>query len=92
MRDRGWPEGHCESVWGRSYLEHLRSLSDGDDIDPFGPAVAELATDLLGVPVMPGQGPGQSLVQLGGHAGGDAARALALAQQIVEACEGVVEG
>jgi hypothetical protein len=88
MRDRGWPDGHCESVWGRSYLEHLRALAEADDIEPFAPAVAELASDLLGVPVMPGDG----LVRLGAQAGGDAARALQLAQRIVEACQTVVDG
>lgn len=88
MRDRGWPERHCETVWGRSYIEHLRALAEGDDVEPLSPATAKLAAELLGIPVMPGAG----LVQLGAHAGSDATRALELAKRLIEACRASVEG
>lgn len=83
MGSRGWPRERCESVWGRSYLDHLRVLADAD-ADMRGPldaAIAASAGALLAIPVQGGTG----LVSLSRSRDEAAQRALALAATIVDA-------
>lgn len=81
---RGWSRERSEKVWGRSYVEHLRTLADADEQvrEPFDAELSELCRELLAIPVMPQPG----LVQLARSKDQAAAMALELARRIVEAC------
>lgn len=82
MADRGWPREHCESVWGRSYIDHLRVLAEhASTREPLGDAVGESAAALLAIPVNAATG----LVPLARSRDEAAQRALALAAAIVDA-------
>src|SRR5690554_843546 len=62
MAARGWSRERCETVWGRSYIDHLRALASGLEDgrervrEPFDAAQAERCRALLNIPVMPPTG------------------------------------
>jgi hypothetical protein len=78
-RDRGEAEERCETRWGRSYLDHLRRLADGE-VDPLGPDAAATAARLLAIGVVDGD-----LVQLGRGPDGAADGALVQATALADA-------
>ena len=85
--DRGWASSRCETAWGRSYMDHLRTLADAADgsveaREPFAEDDCLRCRELLAIPMMPPQG----LVQLSAGRDQAASRALELAELIVHAC------
>src|SRR5690606_27709292 len=85
---RGWSRGRCETVWGRSYLDHLRSLADPERAShgPLGPEQSEVCRTLLDIPVMPHTG----LVRLAARKDEASSWAIAVATEIVRACAAVL--
>jgi hypothetical protein len=85
MAARGWPRERCESVWGRSYLDHLRVLAEADasSAEPLEAALGDSAKALLAIPVQGATG----LVSLSRSRDEAAQRALALAATIVDAAQ-----
>ena len=84
-----WTSQERETVWGRSYLEHLRAVADGrggpwqdGDVDE----ARRLATRVLAIPVH-----APELVPLGGMRGTELAGLLADAIALVELCERTVQ-
>jgi len=84
-----WTSDERETVWGRSYLEHLRAIADGrggpwqeSDVDE----ARRLATRMLAIPVH-----APELVPLGGVRGTELAGLLADALALVELCERTVQ-
>ena len=88
MTARGWTRPHCETVWGRSYIDHLRVLADPatSQHEPFDSELAERCRTLLAVPVMPTTG----LVQLAARKDEAASQAVAIAALIVQSCASVI--
>jgi hypothetical protein len=85
MAARGWSRERCETVWGRSYLDHLRSVPDAPE--PLAPEHADLCRTLLAIPVMPNTG----LIHLAARKDEAASQAIATADTIVRVCAGVIE-
>jgi hypothetical protein len=89
---RGWSREQCETIWGRSYIDHLRTLAaslDADDAplrDPFDAEQAERCRELLTIPVMPPTG----LIRLARSKDEAASAALSTATALVRACAAVV--
>lgn len=87
MVTRGWSRERCETGWGRSYIDHLRALTDpGKSIEPFAAEQAEHCQTLLAIPVMPPAG----LVRLATRKDEAASRAVAIADELVRACAVVI--
>ncbi|PRQ02540.1 hypothetical protein ENSA5_21850 [Enhygromyxa salina] len=88
MAARGWSRERCESVWGRSYIDHLRTLAaaaDGEDSGLRGPLEVEhclRCRELLAIPVMPPTG----LVRLAKTRDEASTHAIELAAAIVRGC------
>ncbi len=84
MAARGWSQERCESIWGRSYIDHLRTLASADPHvrEPFDAAVSDACRDLLAIPVMPPSG----LISIARSKDQAATAALELAQRLVRAC------
>ncbi len=83
---RGGSPDRSETVWGRSYIDHLRTLA-GPELDPElrAPFTAEFGQhcrELLAIPVMPPTG----LVRIARGPDEAASHAIGLARRIVEAC------
>lgn len=71
-----------ELRWGRSYIDHLRALTDPTrPIDPLPPAARPLAAALLEIPVL---GTATTLVQLGRTAHSAAQQSLDLARALLD--------
>lgn len=81
MVERGWSPARSESIWGRSYLDHLRVLAEADPIvrEPFDAQLGECCRDLLAIPTAAPTG----LVPLARGRDEAARRALGLAREIV---------
>jgi hypothetical protein len=91
MAAQGWSREHCETVWGRSYIDHLRSLAaavDGPETlrGPFGIEACERCRALLEIPVMPST----NLVRLAIRKDEAAVESLEHAAALVAACSAVV--
>jgi hypothetical protein len=82
MAARGWTRSHCESAWGRSYMDHLRAVADSALAPMFDFEQAERCRTLLAIPVMPPTG----LIRLATRKDEAASQAVGLAGAIVEAC------
>lgn len=81
----------AETRWGRSYVDHLRTLAEGDaEVQaPLGPRAAEAAKALLEIPVVitaPGAGTREFLVQIHARPNEPAQQALDHARAVVQAC------
>lgn len=77
----------AEHRWGRSYLDHVRSVATGGAADvPAVHAARAAAVELLDIPLA-----GPELVQLTGGPDAAAQRAAELATQLVDACRRHVE-
>jgi hypothetical protein len=89
MAARSWTRQHCEAVWGRSYIDHLRVLADPatSQREPFDSELAERCRTLLAVPVMPTTG----LVRLAARKDEAASQAVAIAALIVQSCASVID-
>jgi hypothetical protein len=82
----GWAPGRSEAIWGRSYIDHLRTLAD-PNLDPqlrepFDAELGQRCAELLAIPVMPSTG----LVALARTRDEAASTALTVARRIVDAC------
>lgn len=91
MATRGWSRTDAESVWGRSYLDHLRAVADAEVTSvplrtPDGDAIGPLFARILAVPVVQSGG----LVRLGRRAGEDVEVLLRDADVAFHACERLV--
>lgn len=86
MAARGGSPGRSEAIWGRSYIDHLRTLADPavepEVLAPFDADIAWCCRELLGIPVM---GP-TDLVRLARSRDEAAVSALQVARRIVDAC------
>lgn len=90
MADRGWSDETCTTVWGRSYVDHLRILAGhagaGPEQNPLGEVAATLAKSVTEVPVVPPAG----LVQLSAKAGGEVQTVIDDAQTLLDHCAAFV--
>jgi len=90
MADRGWSDDDCVTMWGRSYIDHLRAVAALEtapaERHPLGPRATELAREVLSVAVVPAG----NLVQLSAKTGGEAAAAIQHAQALVDLCAAFV--
>jgi hypothetical protein len=86
MPARGWSREHCERVWGRSYIDHLRALAGPDAHEPFDAELGRRCSALLGISPMQPTG----LVKLARTRDEAASLALDLALEIVRSCEALV--
>lgn len=86
---RSWPRERCETVWGRSYMDHLRAIADpaSSQVEPFDCEQAERCRTLLAIPVMPNTG----LVRLSPRKDDAASQAIAIAAAIVKACAEAID-
>jgi hypothetical protein len=93
MAARGWSPGRSEAIWGRSYIDHLRTLAnpelDPQVREPFEAEFTHRCRELLAIPVMPSTGSNE-LVRLARARDEAAISALGVARQIVDDCVGVV--
>ncbi|MFO7563662.1 MAG: hypothetical protein R6X02_13525 [Enhygromyxa sp.] len=89
MAARGWSRERCETIWGRSYVEHLRAIAEPkpSSPEPLAPEHAQACRTLLAIPVMPHTG----LVSLAARRDEAASQALAAADAIVRACAAKIE-
>lgn len=85
MHARGWSAERCETAWGRSYIDHLRTLANASEgaREPFDAVHCESCRALLSIAVVPST---TGLVRLGRSKDDAAAHALELAARIVHAC------
>ncbi|MFV8748958.1 hypothetical protein ACNOYE_00245 [Nannocystaceae bacterium ST9] len=87
---RGDSPGRSEAIWGRSYIDHLRTLADPqldpDRRAPFDEGFARACAELLAIPVMAPT----NLVRIARSRDEAASSALALARELVRACEAQV--
>jgi hypothetical protein len=88
MSTRGWPREHAEQVWGRSYIDHLRTVADAGAREPLDAQLGQRCRALLEIPPMQPTG----LVKLQRSRDEAAGRALDLATEIVAGCEKIVAG
>jgi hypothetical protein len=90
MSTRGWSREHCETVWGRSYIDHLRALAASPDADesrgPFDTQMFDQCRSLLSISVMPPTG----LVRLAARKDEAASEAITTATAITRACASVI--
>ncbi|MEZ4428856.1 MAG: hypothetical protein R3A51_14360 [Nannocystaceae bacterium] len=79
----------CETRWGRSYLEHLRALTDAsvDVCAPLPVAIGPLARELVQIAPTPRE----RVIPLSRAPHGPASRALELASEVVALCRAVIE-
>jgi hypothetical protein len=95
MAARGWSQGRSEAIWGRSYIDHVRTLADPAVdprvLEPFDAELGQRCREILAIPVMPNMGQ-TDLVRLARTRDEAAASALAVARAIVDECVAVVRG
>jgi hypothetical protein len=88
----GWSRERCETVWGRSYVDHLRALgATATNCEPFDVAsqeVAEAARSLMEIPLQPGAG----LISLRRGTAEGVEGALLHCGALVDACRRIVGG
>lgn len=82
------PVDHA-SVWGRSYLDHLRQIADQAPLLGLPDAARDAARVLVETPIMPPQG--NQLVKLRGPSDDPVRRATAAAQQLSAMARSLVE-
>lgn len=88
MADHGWSRDRCETIWGRSYLDHLRAIAGSDPTpEPLAPEHAELCRILLAIPVMPNTG----LIRLAARKDEASSQALDIAEALVRGCAGQID-
>jgi|GEM_PF-1320621 len=93
MITRGWSRERCENAWGRSYIDHLRSLAAGLEVghehlrEPFDAEQSARCRALLNVPVMPPS----DLIRLARHKDEAAVTSLDTATALVHACAAVID-
>ena len=87
MSARGWSREHCETVWGRSYIDHLRMLAGALAHEPFDAEQKQRCRALLDIPVMQPTG----LVKLARTRDEAASRALEVAAEIVHVTAQIVD-
>jgi hypothetical protein len=96
MAAQGWSRERCETAWGRSYIDHLRTLAAPapEPRHPFGPDLSEACRQacrqacrsLLAIPVMPNT----DLVRLVARKDAAAAEAIEHAAAITSTCAAVI--
>lgn len=92
MATRGWSRERCETAWGRSYIDHLRSLAAGLEAgqeqrrEPFDAEQCERCRDLLQIPVMPPAG----LIRLAARKHEAADQSLDTAVAVVQTCAALI--
>jgi HEPN domain-containing protein len=92
MAARGWSRQRCESAWGRSYIDHLRTLAAALEPDraaeraPFELEQCRRCKELLAISVMPPTG----LVELARTKDEAARQSLELAAEVVRGCAAII--
>lgn len=92
LATRGWARERCQTVLGRSYIDHLRTLADPEKHgakelrELFDPEQFTRCETLLGIPVMPPQ----TLIRLGTRKDEAAHEAVAIARDLARACGSVI--
>ena len=88
MSARGWSRDDSEHVWGRSYIDHLRTIAEAGAHEPFDAEFGQRCRALLEISPMASTG----LVKLARSRDEAAGQALDLAGEIVAGCAKIVGG